>query len=247
MRSAPIRRAGRSMRRDSALAGTARAEILRLTPRVARSFGPLLLFLLCPVLDALARSPSRERLANSYLIEEATMERYWDYYRAEGLSSDDPRIAPRRESDFSCLPPNAYSRRRIRPLARRRRELRAIVDRRGRTRPARRACRAHSSLLWIGWRHSRRSDRVPRHRRGFARSAVERVSTRALSGRAPDRSPLRQHRGAETMAPMNLPRGGRFSGLHDFHGIMNSIAENHVSWRNLAEFDIKWSAVFGEA
>jgi acetyl esterase/lipase len=65
---------------------------------------PALLFLLCPVLDALARSPSRERLANSYLIEEATMERYWEYYRAEGLSSDNPRIAPRRESDFSCLP-----------------------------------------------------------------------------------------------------------------------------------------------
>lgn len=64
-----------------------------------------MLFLLCPVLDALARSPSRRRLASSYLIEEATMERYWDYYRAEGLSPDDPRIAPRRESEFSQMPP----------------------------------------------------------------------------------------------------------------------------------------------
>ncbi len=71
-----------------------------------RARAPLaLLFLLCPVLDALARTPSRHALASSYLIEEATLERYWDYYRAEGLSPDDVRIAPRRESDFSCLPP----------------------------------------------------------------------------------------------------------------------------------------------
>ena len=33
------------------------------------------------------------------------MERYWDYYRVEGLSPDDPRVAPRRESEFSQMPP----------------------------------------------------------------------------------------------------------------------------------------------
>jgi len=63
------------------------------------------LFLLCPVLDPLAREPSRFEFASGYLIEEATMERYWALYRSEGLSPDDPRVAPLRGSDFAALPP----------------------------------------------------------------------------------------------------------------------------------------------
>ena len=63
-----------------------------------------LLFLLCPVLDALARTPSRRELAKGFLIEEATMERYWELYRIEGLSPDDPSVAPRLAPDFAGLP-----------------------------------------------------------------------------------------------------------------------------------------------
>ena len=68
-------------------------------------FAIKLLFLLCPVLDPLAREPSRFELAQGYLIEEATMERYWALYRLDDLSSDDPRVAPLRNSNFSVLPP----------------------------------------------------------------------------------------------------------------------------------------------
>ena len=64
-----------------------------------------LLFLLCPVLDALAREPSRFELRAGYLIEEATMERYWAHYKVEGLSSDDPRVAPLRGGAFTDYPP----------------------------------------------------------------------------------------------------------------------------------------------
>jgi acetyl esterase/lipase len=73
--------------------------------RVADAWGALaLLFLLCPVLDPLARTPSRRDFAKGFLIEEATMERYWELYRIEGLSPDDPRVAPRLAPDFAGLP-----------------------------------------------------------------------------------------------------------------------------------------------
>jgi acetyl esterase len=64
-----------------------------------------LLFLMCPVLDPLAREPSRFELARGYLIEEATLERYWALYQTEGLSPDDPRVAPLRSADLAALPP----------------------------------------------------------------------------------------------------------------------------------------------
>ena len=62
-------------------------------------------FLLCPVMDALARAPSRFALAEGYLIDEATMRAYWDAYRIEGLAPDDPRAAPLAAHDFAGLPP----------------------------------------------------------------------------------------------------------------------------------------------
>ncbi len=72
----------------------------------SRSDLPLkLLLLLCPVLDWLAREPSRFALGQGYLIEEATMERYWALYRIDGLASDDERVAPLRAADFSSYPP----------------------------------------------------------------------------------------------------------------------------------------------
>ena len=61
--------------------------------------------LLCPVLDPLGRTHSRAALASGWLIEEATMARYWDCYRVSGLAADDPRVAPLRDGDFTRLPP----------------------------------------------------------------------------------------------------------------------------------------------
>ena len=73
---------------------------------VARaSHAPLALqVLLCPVMEPLGRTRSRAALASGYLVEEATMARYWEYYRVEGLAPDDPRVAPLRAADFANLP-----------------------------------------------------------------------------------------------------------------------------------------------
>lgn len=73
--------------------------------RVVDAGGSLaLFFLLCPVLDPLARTPSRTEFAKGFLIEEPTMERYWDLYRIEGLSPDDPSVAPRLARDLAGMP-----------------------------------------------------------------------------------------------------------------------------------------------
>ena len=61
--------------------------------------------LLCPVLSPLGRTPSRAALAAGWLIEEATMAAYWNFYRVADLSPDDPRVAPLNGGDFVSLPP----------------------------------------------------------------------------------------------------------------------------------------------
>ncbi len=60
--------------------------------------------LLCPVMEPLGRTPSRSEFASGYLIEEATMQRYWDHYRVEGLAPDDPCVAPLRANDLAGMP-----------------------------------------------------------------------------------------------------------------------------------------------
>jgi acetyl esterase len=61
--------------------------------------------LLCPVLDALGRTPSRRALASGHFLEERTMERYFEYYRIAGLEPDDPSVSPLRASELRGLPP----------------------------------------------------------------------------------------------------------------------------------------------
>jgi acetyl esterase/lipase len=61
--------------------------------------------LLCPVLDALGRTPSRAALASGYFLQERTMVRYFDCYRIDGLEPDDPKVSPVRAADFHDLPP----------------------------------------------------------------------------------------------------------------------------------------------
>ncbi len=60
--------------------------------------------LLCPVLDALGKAPSRRDLASGYLIEEATMRRYFEFYCDGRISPEDARISPLRAESFVGLP-----------------------------------------------------------------------------------------------------------------------------------------------
>ena len=85
---------------------SAGGQLAALAARAACEAGaaPALQFLLCPVMDPLARSPSRLALAQGHLIDEATMRAYWDAYRVEGLDPQDPRVAPLCARDFSGLP-----------------------------------------------------------------------------------------------------------------------------------------------
>lgn len=86
---------------------SAGGQLAALAAREATGAGapPALQFLLCPVMDALARAPSRFALAEGYLIDEATMRVYWDAYRTEGLDARDDRVTPLSAADFAGLPP----------------------------------------------------------------------------------------------------------------------------------------------
>jgi acetyl esterase/lipase len=86
---------------------SAGGQLAALAARAAAEAGaPLSLqFLLCPVMDSLARAPSRFALGEGYLIEESTMRAYWDAYRVDGLDPHDPRVAPLAATDYSRLTP----------------------------------------------------------------------------------------------------------------------------------------------
>jgi acetyl esterase/lipase len=98
------RRYGVDPRRLGIAGDSAGANLAVVLAREASA--PLALqLLLCPVLSPLGRTPSRAALATGWLIEEATMAAYWDFYRADDVSPDDPRVAPLNGGDFAGLPP----------------------------------------------------------------------------------------------------------------------------------------------
>jgi len=86
---------------------SAGGQLAALASRAARDAGVelCLQLLLCPVMDPLARAPSRFALAEGHLLTEATMRAYWDAYRGEGLRPDDPRVTPLAAGDFTGLAP----------------------------------------------------------------------------------------------------------------------------------------------
>jgi acetyl esterase/lipase len=86
---------------------SAGGQLAALAARAARDAGVelCLQLLLCPVMDPLARAPSRFALAEGYLLNEATMRAYWDAYRVEGLQPGDPKVTPLAAADFSGLAP----------------------------------------------------------------------------------------------------------------------------------------------
>jgi acetyl esterase len=71
----------------------------------ARGMQIALQVLLCPVMDALGRTRSRETLGSGYFLEEKTMVRYWENYRIEGLDPDDPMVSPSQIGEFDGFPP----------------------------------------------------------------------------------------------------------------------------------------------
>jgi acetyl esterase/lipase len=75
--------------------------------QLAKRDGPriALQLLLCPVMDALGHTQSRQALGVGHFLEERTMIRYWEHYRIDGLDPDDPRVSPLRGRDFRDLPP----------------------------------------------------------------------------------------------------------------------------------------------
>ena len=71
----------------------------------ARGLRLALQVLLCPVMDALGRTPSRRAFGAGYFLEERSLTRYWEHYRIPGLDPDDPRVSPSQGGDFRDLPP----------------------------------------------------------------------------------------------------------------------------------------------
>jgi acetyl esterase len=96
---------------DSACIGvagdSAGANLAVVVCRMARGQGVRLALqvLLCPVMDALGRTQSRQTLGVGYFLDERTMVRYWEHYRIDGLDPDDPRVSPLRARDFHNMPP----------------------------------------------------------------------------------------------------------------------------------------------
>lgn len=86
---------------DSAGANLAISAMLS---RASGGQGLALQLLLCPVLTALGRTPSRQALATGHLIERDTLAAFWEQYRIPGLSPDDPRVSPLYASHLSGLP-----------------------------------------------------------------------------------------------------------------------------------------------
>ncbi len=99
------RRYGVDPKRVGIAGDSAGANLAVVLAREASAPPLALQLLLCPVLSPLGPTPSRAALAAGWLIEEATMAAYWDFYRLADLSPDDPRVAPLNGGDFAKLPP----------------------------------------------------------------------------------------------------------------------------------------------
>jgi acetyl esterase len=86
---------------------SAGANLAAVVCRMAVTDGspPKAQLLLCPVLDAVGRTPSRTTFGQGFFLEERTMARYFEHYRIAGLAPDDPRVSPLRSADFMGLPP----------------------------------------------------------------------------------------------------------------------------------------------
>jgi acetyl esterase len=62
-------------------------------------------FLLCPIMDFCATTPSRRDYAAGYLVDQATLEHDLEHYLGAGGDPAHPHVSPLRSTDVSGLPP----------------------------------------------------------------------------------------------------------------------------------------------
>ena len=137
---------------------SAGGQLAALAARAARDAGISLAlqFLLCPVMDPLARAPSRLALAEGYLHQRSDDARLLARLRVDGLDARRSARGAARRGRFSRPAPCPRPRRRRRSAARRGRRLRAGAGGCGRCGKAH-AARTGSSTISMAWgRHSRR-------------------------------------------------------------------------------------------
>lgn len=88
---------------DSAGA-TLAAAICQMTTR-AGTVRWALQFLLCPIMDFQADTESRRRLAQGYMLDQATLDHDLKHYLTGGIDPADPRVSPLRAANLESLPP----------------------------------------------------------------------------------------------------------------------------------------------
>ncbi len=62
-------------------------------------------FLLCPIMDLAAESPSRREFARGYLVDQDTLEHDLKHYLPSGIDPADARVSPLRAFDVGRVPP----------------------------------------------------------------------------------------------------------------------------------------------
>jgi len=67
--------------------------------------GFALQFLLCPIMDFLATTPSRRTLAQGYFLEEGTLQHDLQHYLTPQVDAANPQVSPLRAADLAGLPP----------------------------------------------------------------------------------------------------------------------------------------------
>lgn len=73
-------------------------------------------FLLCPILDYGAETPSRRRYATGFFLEQATLEHDLRHYLGPDVTRTDPRVSPLRAADVSRTPPTVVHTAQFDPL-----------------------------------------------------------------------------------------------------------------------------------
>jgi acetyl esterase len=111
----------------------------RQKPRVA------LQFLLCPIMDFAAQTPSRRTLGSGYFLDEATLRHDLEHYLGAEGEAGDPRISPARASDLRQLPATCIHTAEFDPLCDEGREYAERLERAG----VRTVYRCHPGMIHL--------------------------------------------------------------------------------------------------
>jgi len=102
-------------------------------------------FLLCPIMDFCATTPSRRDYAVGYLVDQATLEHDLKHYLGADADPAHPRISPLRSADVSGLPPTCIHTAEFDPL----RDEGAAYAERLREAGVRTTYRCHSGMIHL--------------------------------------------------------------------------------------------------